>query len=78
MIPDSTPIIIRKAGLKGVQSLARDRTRRAVKLKGGPGIAGRMHPINPMTARMSPKIIRVVVNIFSSKRKSEKIMQDGG
>ena len=59
------PITIKNVGLNGVQSLARERIRREIKLMGGPGIMGKIQPMSPIMARMSPRIIRVVVKIFS-------------
>jgi hypothetical protein len=58
-------MITQKVTLKGSQFLAKDRMSRAIYPSGGPGIIGRIQPTKPARAKMSPKIMREVVNMGS-------------
>jgi hypothetical protein len=56
-------MIIKKVELNGSQFLARERRSRAKKLRGGPGMMGKIHPTRPISAQRSPRIISAIVKI---------------
>jgi hypothetical protein len=58
-------MIAKKVALKGSQFFETDRIRRAMNPNGGPGTIGRIQPTKPARAKMSPKIMREVVNMGS-------------
>jgi hypothetical protein len=56
-------MIIKKVELNGSQLLAKERRIRAKKLRGGPGMTGKIHPTRPMSAQRSPRMINAIVKV---------------
>jgi hypothetical protein len=56
-------MIIRKVELNGSQLLAKERRIRAKKLRGGPGMMGKIHPTRPMSAKSRPRMINAIAKV---------------
>jgi hypothetical protein len=54
---------IKKVGLNGSQFLAKERRSRAKKLRGGPGMMGKIHPTRPINAQRTPRIISAIAKV---------------
>jgi len=61
---------IKNVALKGSQFLAYERMSREMKVNGGPGMIGKMHPIKPETAKINPRIIIPAVSVESMRHSS--------
>jgi hypothetical protein len=55
--------MIKNIGLNGSQFLAKERMSKARKLRGGPGMTGRIQPTRPASATNNPKINSTVVKV---------------
>jgi hypothetical protein len=56
-------MIIKKVELNGSQFLAKERRIRAKKLRGGPGMMGKIHPTRPISAQRIPRIINAIAKV---------------